>query len=216
MLPLVPKRNCCALDKARFGVPQHPGRAHGAERPAPLETALPEERPRSRLPRAAGGDPAAHQDTGPVPQTSGKGRGDDALARPAPLRRVAVDRAGLLDQGSNDLRWPLLDPDDHGTLRPLVPLARSPEGHGHGRGEAAGVTGLQHTRQSATSALAITMTCGSAEGEQPKEVVYSELSPLDRNTGLAPNKRNAPQLIRKTMASDHHARGSASVEFKIG
>ena len=38
------------------------------------------------------------------------------------LRHFVVDRAGLLDQENNDLREPFLDPDDHGTLRPPVPM----------------------------------------------------------------------------------------------
>lgn len=121
-------------------VPRHPGRADGAERPASLETALPEKRTGSGVPRAAGRHPAAHPHAGPVPQAVGKGRGDHAVARPAPLRRVALDRAGLLDQGGDDLRRPFLHPDDHGTLRSPVPLAGSPKGHGHGRGEAARLT----------------------------------------------------------------------------
>jgi len=82
------------------------------------------------VPRAAGRDPAAHQDAGPVTQAAGKGRGDNALARSAPLRRVAVDQAGLLDQGGDDLRGPFLDPEDHGALRLPVPLTRPPKRNG--------------------------------------------------------------------------------------
>jgi integrase len=70
------------------------------------------------------------------------GRREDALARSAPLRRVALDRAGLLDQGDHDLRRPRLRTDDHGALRAPVPVARPPEGHGPGRGAAARLSGF--------------------------------------------------------------------------
>ena len=52
-----------------------------------------------------------------------------------------IGNAWVLQTGIHDIRGSFLHPDDDGTLRPPVPFARPPEGHGHGGGEAAGVMG---------------------------------------------------------------------------
>jgi hypothetical protein len=84
-----------------------------------------------------------HFDALAPPRSSGRTE-PDGIGEVAPeaafLRQCPVDRARLLDQGGYDLRGPFLEPDDLGTVRPPAPLARSPEGDGHGRGEIAGVS----------------------------------------------------------------------------
>lgn len=138
------------------------------------------------FPALQGRDPAAHQDAGPVPQAAGKGRGHDALARPAPLRPVALDRAGLLDQGGDDLRGPLLHTDDHGTLRPPVPLARPPEGDGHGRGEAAGVILIRSTGFVNHSSWLSEVWCSDEEALHDRNVWrYRVLRVIARRCGRA-------------------------------
>jgi hypothetical protein len=62
-----------------------------------------------------------------------------ALARHAPFCGILVDRIGIQYKGSDDIRRAFFGADDHGTLRPSVPDARSPARHGAGRGKIAGV-----------------------------------------------------------------------------